>query len=48
MSKYNQESLYTIKYNPYWCKWQVGHPEIALVVADFATEQEAIEYVLKG
>ena len=44
----NQESLYTIKYNPCWGKWQVSHPEIAPVVAEFNTQQEALEYVLKG
>lgn len=39
---------YTIKFNNFWRKWQVGHPEIAPVVAEFNTEEEAKQYCVNG
>ena len=42
------QSAYTIKFNDFWNKWQVGNPEIAPVVAEFNTEEEAKQYVLSA
>lgn len=39
---------YTITWNLFWQKWQVGHINIAPVVAEFDTEAEAIQYAERG
>ena len=39
---------YIIKYNSFWKTFQVSHPEIAAIVAEFKTLIEAKNYAKNG
>ncbi len=39
---------YSVRFNPLWGMWQVGHTEIGARLAEFKTRSEAVSYCKNG